>query len=62
MNMNWKEAGSLLAAIATVLAAGYLAVTGQISWGDALPLILGGLAILGIHPIVNTNPVAGRIR
>lgn len=50
---------SLAMAVLTVLAGFLLAVTGQLPWDSALPIILGGLAILGIHPAINTTPVAG---
>lgn len=52
---------SLAAAVLTVLAGLFLALTGQIPWDSAFPIILGGLAVLGIHPAVNTAPVAGRV-
>jgi hypothetical protein len=54
--MNYKEAISLLGAAAAVLSALYLGFTGAIGWDVALPIMLGGLAVLGIHPAVNTTP------
>lgn len=59
MNANWKEIGSLTGAILTVAAALYLGMIGQLPWQTALPLALAGLAVLGIHPTINTTPVAG---
>jgi hypothetical protein len=54
--MNYKEILSLLGAVAAVLSALYLGFTGAIGWDIALPIMLGGLSILGIHPAVNTSP------
>ncbi len=62
MNINWKEFISLGSAVLTVAAALYLGLSGAIQWDVALPIMLAGLGILGIHPTFNTNPVAGRIR
>ena len=56
--MNWKEFISLGAGIITVLAALFLGATGQLPWDVALPILLSGLAVLGIHPSINTTPTA----
>ncbi len=54
--MNYKEILSLVGAEAAVLSAHYLGFTGAISWDVALPIMLGGLGVLGFHPAINTNP------
>ena len=59
--MNFKEFGSLAMAVLTVLAGLFLGLTGQIGWDAALPIIMAGLAVLGIHPAINTSPVAGKV-
>lgn len=56
--MNWKEGLSLGAGVLTVVSGIYLGMTGAISWDIALPIILSGLAVLGIHPNINTTPSA----
>ena len=52
-NLNWPQITALGAGILTVLAALYLGVTGAIQWDVALPILLAGLAALGIHPALN---------
>lgn len=54
--MNYKEWLSLGGAILAVLSALYLGFTGAIGWDIALPIMLGGLGVLGIHPAINTTP------
>ena len=54
--MNWKEYMSLGGGVLTVIAALYLGVSGQLGWNVALPLLLAGLGVLGIHPAINTTP------
>lgn len=54
-NWNWKEIGSFISAGLTVVCGLYLGQAGYLPWGQALPIILAGLAILGIHPGVNTT-------
>lgn len=54
-NWNWKEIGSFLGAAFTALCGLYLGLTGVLPWGQALPIMLAGLAVLGIHPGVNTT-------
>lgn len=57
-NLNYKEILSLGAGILTVISGLYLGTTGAIGWDVALPIVLSGLAVLGIHPAVNTTPSA----
>ena len=52
---------SIAAAILTIIAGMWLGLSAQIPWDQALPIVLAGLGILGIHPTFNTTPVAGRI-
>ena len=54
--MNYKEIISLGGAILAVLSALYLGFTGAIGWDLALPIMLAGLGVLGIHPAINTTP------
>jgi hypothetical protein len=56
MDLNYKEILSLVGAGAAVLSALYLGFTGAIGWDVALPIMLGGLGVLGIHPAINTTP------
>ena len=49
ISMNGAKILSIIAAIATVGSALFLAATGHISWADASPMLVGGLSILGIH-------------
>jgi hypothetical protein len=58
--MNWKEAGSLIAAGLTIVAGAWLGFTGALPIMQAGAIVLAGLAIIGIHPAINTSPVAGR--
>ena len=51
-NLNWPQLMSLGAGILTVCAALYLGLSGAIGWDTALPILLSGLAVLGIHPTI----------
>jgi hypothetical protein len=52
--MNYKEWLSLGGAIPAVLSALYLGFTGAIDWDIALPIMLGGLGVLGIYPAITS--------
>jgi hypothetical protein len=54
--MKYKGILSLVGAVLAVLSALYLRFTGAIGWDVAVPIMLGGLGVLGIHPAINTTP------
>lgn len=49
-NLNWQQIVSLGAGILTVASSLYLGLSGALPWDTALPILLAGLAVLGIHP------------
>lgn len=60
--MNGKELFSLIMPILTAFASAFLAFTGNMPWDTAIGLITLSLGAIGIHPAVNTTPVAGRVK
>lgn len=45
-------------AVLTIVSSVYLGATGAIQWDVALPILLAGLGVLGIHPSFNSTPSA----